>query len=144
MFSPDSRWLAYGSNPATTGGPPGIFVEPFPATGAKYQLARIGSHATWSRDGKQMFYASGPPPIRLMAVDVRMTPGFTFGTPMVIESPEPANLTFTEGWYDVSPDGSQFVIVVAPQTDATSQQGTRQVNVVLNWMEELKRLVPAN
>ena len=41
--------------------------------------------------------------------------------------------------YDVSADGTEFIMVQrigAPQAD--------QVNVVLNWFEELKRLVPTN
>ena len=36
VFSPDGRWVAYGSN--ETGGYE-IYVQPFPSTGAKYQVA---------------------------------------------------------------------------------------------------------
>jgi hypothetical protein len=38
--------------------------------------------------------------------------------------------------YDVTPDG-RFVMI---RTDESS--GPTQINVVLNWFEELKRLVP--
>ncbi len=37
--------------------------------------------------------------------------------------------------YDVSPDGERFVMV---KDDSASGR----INVVLNWLEELKRLVP--
>lgn len=43
--------------------------------------------------------------------------------------------------FDVSPDGQRF-LVVAPG-EATSQRSTQQeIQVVLNWFEELERLVP--
>jgi hypothetical protein len=47
------------------------------------------------------------------------------------------SLTATSG-YDVSPDG-QFLMV---QSSPTEQPGM-QINVVVNWLEELKRQVPA-
>jgi hypothetical protein len=37
--------------------------------------------------------------------------------------------------YDVSPDGRHFVMV-------KDETGSGRLNVVLNWTEELKRLVP--
>ncbi len=40
--------------------------------------------------------------------------------------------------FDISPDGQQFVMI---QQDGT---GPSQINVVLNWVEELKRLVPTD
>ncbi len=40
--------------------------------------------------------------------------------------------------YDVTPDGQRFVMVQAVEQEA----GASQINVVLNWFEELKRLVP--
>ena len=41
-------------------------------------------------------------------------------------------------YYDVTPDGQRFVMVQAAEQEA----GATQINVVLNWFEELKRLVP--
>ena len=41
--------------------------------------------------------------------------------------------------YDVSPDGV-FVFV----EDLASQDGAPELRLVLNWFEELKRLVPVN
>jgi hypothetical protein len=40
--------------------------------------------------------------------------------------------------YDVSPDGSRFLMVKAGSAD----QAPASLVVVLNWFEELKRLVP--
>ncbi len=44
------------------------------------------------------------------------------------------NFTGVTSEYDVTADGQQFVMV--------KEEGTSQINIVLNWFEELKRLVP--
>ena len=41
--------------------------------------------------------------------------------------------------YDVSPDGQRFLMVKPSEQD---QAGPTQINVMLNWLEELKRKVP--
>jgi hypothetical protein len=48
------------------------------------------------------------------------------------------------GPFDVTADGQRFLVTVPAGTDETggTAPGT-QLNVVLNWFEELKRLVPA-
>jgi len=47
------------------------------------------------------------------------------------------NPGFTQ-YYDISTDGQRFLMIKLEQ-----QEGA-QINVVLNWFEELKRLVPTN
>jgi hypothetical protein len=42
--------------------------------------------------------------------------------------------------YDVSRDGQRFLMVKA---GAAGEAAPTQINVVFNWFEELKRLVPA-
>jgi hypothetical protein len=42
--------------------------------------------------------------------------------------------------YDVSADGQRFLMLKA----GDQTQTVTQINVVTNWSEELKRLVPAN
>ena len=41
-------------------------------------------------------------------------------------------------YYDISPDGQRFLMI----REAGAGQG--QINVIQNWFEELKRLVPVN
>ena len=41
--------------------------------------------------------------------------------------------------YDVTTDGQRFVMI-----QASEQQEVSQINVVLNWFEELKQQVPLN
>ena len=153
-FSRDGRWFAYSSSEARAVGSLGfeIFVQPFPPTGAKYRLTTTGGRsALWSPDGKELFYAdsSVDSPIgegHLVAVEIRTQPTFSFGKP----TPLPVGVGVQFGGkgrqYDITSDGKQFVVVMDASTSATPG-GTRrpplsQINVVLNWSEELKRLVP--
>jgi eukaryotic-like serine/threonine-protein kinase len=135
-FSPDGRWLAYVSNES---GRPEIYVQPYPGPGGKSQVSIDGgTEPLWSRNGRELFYRSGN---RMMAVETTMQPSFSAGKPrMLFEGPY-----FTTGFpnmtvsYDVSADGQRFLVVKA--TDAASRSAA-QINIVLNWLEELKRRVP--
>jgi len=94
-----------------------------------------------SPDGKALFYHE-PATNRLFVVDVRTTPSFSFGRP----TPLPIEGTIhplAQRNYDVTPDGRQLLVVVSatPRT-AESGRTARQINVVLNWFEELKTRVP--
>ncbi len=45
--------------------------------------------------------------------------------------------------YDVTPDGQRFVFVTEEEEEEEeSEDQSRKINVVLNWFEELNRLVP--
>jgi serine/threonine-protein kinase len=83
-----------------------------------------------------LFYRNGD---KMMAVDVAARPTFTSGRPrMLFEGPyEPTPVTFPN--YDVSPDGRRFLMLKPAEQQQTA---ATQINVVLNWTEELKRLVP--
>ena len=43
--------------------------------------------------------------------------------------------------YDVAPDGQRFLMIRSGDT-ADGEAGRAEIHVVLNWHEELKRLVP--
>jgi serine/threonine-protein kinase len=144
VFSPDGRWLAYMSA-ANSGGTTEVFVQPFPATGAKYQVS-TGSGRTplWSPDGRQLLYHH-PGSNRLLTVDVRTGSGFAVGTP----APLPIEGTVhpvQQRNYDITPDGKQFLVALPALADRTVSgvvASRAQINVVLNWFEELKARVPA-
>jgi Tol biopolymer transport system component len=139
-FSPDGRLLAYMSTELGTTIPQ-LFVQPYPATGAKYQITTDGGVAPlWSPDGKQMFYWWGG---RIFAIDVRTEPNFSFGKP----SPLPVSSVLEEAPglqnFDITPDGKQFLIIPRGASPVAGQTPeTLQINVVMNWFEDLKQRAP--
>ena len=136
-FSPDGRWLAYMS---TAEGLPEVFVQPFPSTGALYQLSTgQGRTPVWSRDGLELFYHhSGSN--QLMVVSLSSSPGFAFGAPMALPIEDTIH-PLAQRNFDVTPDGEQFLVVLAASTDGGAPDS---IAVVLNWFEELRRLVPTD
>jgi serine/threonine-protein kinase len=137
-FSPDGRWIVY-----QRGGVP--FVEPFPSTGARYQITSERSWAPmWSPDGGRVVYLTGPNRRRFVAVDVfRKEPSFEHGPPMLLfEVQEPVN-TFGEGGRiaDMSPDG-KYIVAIQDWLERDAEPGPSRIDVVLNWLEELKQRVP--
>ncbi len=92
MFSPDGRWVAYAASGGNTRTAGGVFVQPFPATGARYQIPRLDFdyHPLWSADGKELFYI--PAAGRFAAVSVQRQPSFAFGNPVEAQA-----TAFTQG-----------------------------------------------
>ena len=74
----------------------------------------------------------------MMEVDVTMQPTFSAGKPrMLFEGPYLPTAGLSPN-YDVSADGQRFLMVKSSEQEQTPTQ----INVVLNWFEELKRKVP--
>ena len=99
----------------------------------------------WSPDGRQAFYFQTDTQHtfgRLIAVDVRTQPSFGFGrpTPLPIDGAQAvANGTN----YDITPDGKRFIVVMpVGESNGAAKRPRAQINVVLNWLEELKQRVP--
>jgi serine/threonine-protein kinase len=146
VFSPDGRWLAYGSNEASPDDQ--IYVEPFPPTGVKYQVTQAsGAFPVWSPDGKALVYRRGATATTgemgagLMQVEVVSESGFSWRN----ERRLPFERFLTFGGlrdYDMMPDGKRFVMVFRAGDSAPEERERPRVNVVLNWLEELKARVP--
>jgi dipeptidyl aminopeptidase/acylaminoacyl peptidase len=132
VFSPDGRWVAFV---ADTTGADEVWVRPFPGPGAPVRVSSAGGHdPVWSRDGRELFYQEGP---KLMAAAVLAREPIRFQTPqMLFEGGFVQWEPNTPRTFDVSADG-RFLMV---EPSATYSQ---RFNVVINWAEELKRLVPA-
>jgi serine/threonine-protein kinase len=147
VFSPDGRWVAYASG--AEGGlyspESGIFVQPFPATGARFQVpkVRIDYHPAWSPDGKSLYFVNASPR-PLSVVEVRTEPNVSFGSPMEVPSsiPRPGLLNGSRRGYDILPDGRILTVTPAREQESTDGVLQKDIDVVVNWFEELKRLVP--
>jgi len=91
-----------------------------------------GTNPIWARSG-ELFYRNGD---KMMAVEVQTTQAFRAGNPrMLFET----KFAFSDiAAHDVTADGKLFVIVKPSEKD----QAPAQIQVVLNWFEELKQKVP--
>jgi serine/threonine-protein kinase len=134
-FSPDGHWVAYVSE--ETGRQ--VYVEPFPATGAKFLIKDGGSHPVWSPDGKELFFMNDVNNGQLYSVAIRTEPSFTFGNPLPL--PIKGFVQRAGSWrdYDITPDGKQFLILQPPIDDTSDGPQSLQIQVVLNWFEDLKQ-----
>ena len=136
-FSPDGRWVAYT---VTERAGTGIHVQPFPATGAKYPVSKSTTVSpVWSRDGREIV---SQPQGGLQAVQTITTqPSFSFGPPVLMRRGHNDSGRTSQRNYDVMPDGRILGVVAAGQTQSP-EFTTPQIQVVLNWFEELKQRVP--
>ena len=132
-FSPDGRLLAYISEES---GRFEIYVQPYPGPGGKWQISTEGgTEPVWNPNGRELFYREGD---KMMAVDITTQPDFAAGKPRMLFEGQYQPAPVTTPNYDVSPDGQRFLML------KPSEQGAAptQINVVLNWFEELKQKVP--
>ena len=131
-MSPNGRWMAYLSDET---GERRIYVRPFPdvANGQRAISDGPGEDPLWGRDGRELFYQTSED---AMVVAVETGDTFQRGSPQRLFSLDPYHLGVNSNW-DVSPDGDRFLMVKRVKaTDETP------IIVVLNWFEELTRLVP--
>jgi eukaryotic-like serine/threonine-protein kinase len=138
-FSPDGRWLAYTSNES---GRDEVYVRPFPRTQSVARLVSIdgGSGPVWAPNASTLYYRGADG--NMIAVPVTLEPTFTSSRPRTLfRFAGVYRMSGTATAYDIHPDGKRFIMVSERKdADATPRQ---QVNIVLNWFEELRRLAPA-
>jgi serine/threonine-protein kinase len=137
-ISPDGRWVAY-SDRAGNVLTPILFVQRFPPTGEIRQIAAAGIHPVWSRDGRELFFNTGPPTSTGVTI-LSTKPTLTVSNPVSVPKGGAVDRGPTaECDYDIAPNG-RFLRVV-PSTDASN--GTvPQIEVVYNWFQELEQRVP--
>jgi serine/threonine-protein kinase len=135
-LSSDGRWIAYQSN---LSGRSEVYVQPFPDLGGRWQVSTQGGVSPiWHPNGRELFYRHGR---AVMSVPVAAKGNtFTYGNPRVLFDgsyvPED-EARFGARSYALAPDGQRFLMMKKePHPDT-------QIVVILNWAEELKRLVPA-
>jgi len=129
-FSPDGRFIAYEQ---PTDGRQEVYIQGYPLSGLKARVSVEGGRSpVWNPKGRELFFWS--PAKGVMAV--RVENGVRLSTPTLLF--EAWNTTGWRTW-DVSPDGSRFLVAEVPE----ARRGV-QVNVITNWFEELRAQVPAS
>ena len=126
-LSPDGHWLAYTS---TESGTPEVYVVPFGGGQGKWQIStNEGTKPEWSRDGKELYYASDGGNT-LFVVPVTETKGaLQFGVAQALFTTPPSQQII----YDVSPDGKKILL------NLVSQQVSQSLTVVANFPAGLKK-----
>jgi serine/threonine protein kinase len=142
-ISPDGRWMAYTASESDNWG---VYVRPFPDVNkGKWQVSPdIGIGPLWSPDGKELFYRS---PDGIMAVPVDTEPTFKLGKPKVLFPDTYISLLgggFEGHAWDIHPDGKRFLMMKLGAVGSTEETSRPNINIVLNWFEELKQRVPVD
>jgi hypothetical protein len=133
--SPGGRWLAFESD--RTGGFE-IYVRSFPALNEEWQVStRGGCCPVWARDGTELYYWRDDEDGSVSIMAVPVGPGVppTWGPHTVAANGFYARASWDTS-YDVGLDG-RFLLM-----KSTLPPPPNEIRVVLNWDEELKRLVP--
>jgi len=129
-LSPDGRWMAYVSNESDTHE---VYVQPFPPTGAKWQVSRGGGgEPHWGGDGRELFYLSHDK--RIMAVAIKADGGrFEVGPINALAQTRVTGFERVDqaGQFIVAPDGKRFLVTNA--ADAV-----RPITLLMNWKAALK------
>jgi serine/threonine-protein kinase len=139
--SPDGRWIAYDSDES---GQFEVYVRsyPDPYDGGRWQISSGGGRQPlWSFDGTELFYLdyNGA----MMAASVTLGPTFIPGSVVTLFENEGYGGSGAQGGgrtYDLSRDGGRFLMIKAARSP--DDESSPSLVVVLNWFEELKRLVP--
>ena len=131
--SPDGRWVVYVSNDS---GRFEVYIRPFVGSGSRVQVSVDGgTEPVWARSGKELFYKNRN---KLMAAQLRSEPVMEVtGRSVLFEAPFARGVPGGAN-YDVSIDGSRFLML----KDALDASEVRSLSIVLNWFDELRRLVP--
>jgi Tol biopolymer transport system component len=136
--SPDGRWIAYTSR---VSGRDEIYIERYPELGNRQLISTVGGRLPlWSGDGRELFFGSLDGR-QMFAVAVQPGTTLVTGRPQVLFEFAMFGALGSRQ-YDIAPDG-RFLIIRSGQAEAGGGSASNLI-VVLNWIEELKRLVPVN
>jgi Tol biopolymer transport system component len=127
-FSPDGKWLAYMS---CESGNSEVYVEPFPATGARWQISPRGGYMPhWRGDSKELVYVAADSMLMAAAITAdgwqhaNSIPLFHISLPDLSGSAD----------YTLSPDGERIVI-----NTFISDPLIPPIDIVVNWASLLKQ-----
>jgi Tol biopolymer transport system component len=131
--SRDGRWIAYQSDES---GSAEVYVRPFPdVSKGKWPVSEQGgTRPVWAHNQKELFYLG--PDSTLMSVTFEASGSlFTPSTPKRVTA-----LPLTPGAhraFDVAADDQRFLTAKGETSNERAE-----INVVQNWLEELKKKVP--
>jgi Tol biopolymer transport system component len=134
-FSPDGQLVAFEGQ---EGESYQVFVQRFPGPGPRVQVSGGTDEVSgepsesrspnWRADGKELYYSSNG---AVFAVEVETEPELRVAPPR--------RLFEGDYWldFDATPDGERFLM-----RSLGAASAARELQVVLNWFEEIEHLVP--
>lgn len=141
VVSPKGDRVAYVSNES---GRAEVYVRSFPDANGQVRVSSgEGGRPVWAGDGMALFYLSGTTMTRVLALSDGSfsTPEPVFDRPGVVFGGEVGEDLIA---WDIHPGGVGFVMVeVARADESGGPEMPGHVQIVTNWFEELKRLVPS-
>jgi serine/threonine-protein kinase len=133
-FSPDDRYFAYVSDETDRSE---VYVRAVSGEGGKQQISLDGGTAPlWAPNGREIFFRNGN---AVLSADISLTPQVRVGRSRVLFTGNYALAILDGPVYDVTPDGNAFVMVQPYEENVVSR-----MIVIVNWFDELRRLVPTN
>jgi Tol biopolymer transport system component len=152
VFSPDGNWIAYtavppsmASNVTLASADRGVYIQPFPATTARYQLPKqaIDFHPVWGPKGTELIFVPTAASGRLTVVPVTTHAGVAFGTASTLPARLSGDRISTDARaFDILPDGSFIGLISPSEVELPGSPFIPQIRVVLNWFDELKARAP--
>jgi hypothetical protein len=128
VLSPDSKWIAYGSDET---GRYEVYVDTFPPGSGKRQVSAIGGNSPmWRADGRELYFhgADGA----LMAAAITPGTGTLAGAPVGLFSFAPGGNLVTP-YYSVTPDGQRFLL-----SKLVQHGGETPLTVLVDWPAQLR------
>jgi serine/threonine-protein kinase len=139
-ISPNGAWLAYSEGATPADPNTEINVRPFPGVSRTRIPVARGQGPGFSRDGSELFFVDGD---SLMVAPITYEPTLRVGAPRQLFASTTYMWTVVGRAWDVDPSGKRFLVIRVPGTAAVDEEpSSDQIDVVLNWVEELKRRVP--
>jgi Tol biopolymer transport system component len=124
-LAPDASWMAYGSG--------NVWLEEIDGDVRRQISTDGGVEPIWCRDCDELFYRQGN---RIFASRITLEPKLEIGPPRVLF--RAVDFVDTKGMsYGISPDGQRAYFV-----RRTAPPARDRVHIILNWFDELERLVP--
>ncbi|HVN76416.1 MAG TPA: protein kinase [Thermoanaerobaculaceae bacterium] len=126
----DGKWMAYQADDS---GVTEVYVCSASGSGGRWQVSvGGGTQPRWRADGRELYYIA--PDRKVMAVTIGSSPEFKAGLPRELFQTQILPLVEARNQYDVTRDGSRFIV-----NSRRAEDATLPITVVVDWAEEIGR-----
>jgi Tol biopolymer transport system component len=133
VFSPDGRWIAYDE--AALNAEPQVYVRALDGHAGRILVsAEGGNQPRWTKGGREIVYRRGN---AMLAVPFDPITAKAGSPAVLFRKSDAGQLDHRTAGYDVTPDGSRFLLVVP-----IARPEAQPTHVILNWTGTLQQKVP--